>query len=117
MLPEDQDVFDIESALEFMGGDRELLAELIEQFLEDIPRLLQELTQAIQQQDQAIVERAAHTLKGSLATFAAHSATEAAFSLEQIGRENRLNEAAGAFQQLKAELERLKPVLMNAGGN
>jgi len=111
MLPNEGKVFNLESALEFMDGDRELLNELALQFLDDVPRYMEELHAALENADAAVVERTAHTLKGSLSTFAAEIATEAALALELIGRGGNLDKAEAACKNLESEIERLKPIL------
>ena len=94
-----------------MDGDRELLADIVGLFLEDSPNLISQIQEAIANQDRKLLERSAHTLKGSAANFAAEAARQAAFELEQIGREGNLADAEDAFDKLKQEMERLQPAL------
>jgi two-component system sensor histidine kinase/response regulator len=98
---------------ERVGDDRQLLHELIEVFLTDCPRLRQNVHEALLQGDAVKLHRAAHTLKGSVGTFAAGAAWEAAEQLERLAVKGDLSRAAEAVAQLETELERLKPVLLD----
>ena len=50
---------------------------------------------------------AAHSMKGSVDSFAAKPAYEAAFRLESLGRSGSMAGAGDAFEVLKKELDRL----------
>ena len=56
--------FDLESALANLGGDEELLGEVVGLFLEDCPRLLAEIGRAIEERDAPKLGRLAHTRPG-----------------------------------------------------
>jgi HPt (histidine-containing phosphotransfer) domain-containing protein len=94
-----------------VDGDRELLREVANLFFEDTPRLLTEVRNAIQRGDGKALERSAHTLKGSVSNFGARTASEAAFSLEQMGRNGDFARASEAFAQLERQLNLLVPAL------
>ncbi|HSR50892.1 MAG TPA: response regulator [Acidobacteriota bacterium] len=111
--PGDQELFDREQLLERVDHDRELLGEIVELFLEDYPSLLEDIEEAIESQDAYGLERSAHALKGSVGNFMAQRAQQAAFRLERLGREKRLEEAPQAMETLRSELQRLTPALQN----
>jgi CheY-like chemotaxis protein len=92
-------------------GDMELLQELIELFWDSCPQMLSEMQEAIAAQDSKSLTSSALTLKGSVGSFAATRAFEAALSLEQIGRAGDCSQAASALAKLEIELDRLRPVL------
>jgi HPt (histidine-containing phosphotransfer) domain-containing protein/CheY-like chemotaxis protein len=96
-----------------LGGDQNLLRELLDAFLQDCPRLLGEIRDAIQAGDATALNEAAHSLKGMLAFFEVHSVTAAALRLEALGREGNLSEAMAAFRDLEKETTRLQVVLSN----
>lgn len=100
-----------EAALDRVGGDKELLAEIAQLFLEDYPRIMADIRTALHSNDAAGVEHAAHSLKGSVANFGAEPAWQAAFELERIGRSRDLSEAADAFARLSEIFAVLKPEL------
>jgi signal transduction histidine kinase/DNA-binding response OmpR family regulator len=105
------EVLDKRSALEFIGGDQQLLSQLCETFLEQSPKLLNSVRQAIQDRRPKEVSMLAHTIKGSVSIFAAGKATNAASRLEQIGKSNDLSQADEAVEALTQELARLQPEL------
>jgi HPt (histidine-containing phosphotransfer) domain-containing protein len=107
-------VLDRESALDHVGGDAQLLAEIAGLFLNEYPAQLATLTAAVQQGDPRLVEKTAHALKGSLATFGAQPAVAAALKLEQAGRAGDLSQApvligdlGNLLQTLHTELDSL----------
>ncbi len=99
------------AALARLEGHSELLAEMAQLFLEDLPRLLLATQDALARTEAKALERAAHTLKGSLGNFVAIPAVAAAASLEKLAREGDFAGAASAYQVLEEELERLKPAM------
>ena len=103
--------FDLEDALEKVGGDMEIFREIIEVFLESYPDQLREIRKAIDDSDAGVLERASHTLKGSVGTFAAKKAHETALRLEAIGREGKLEGAPGEYSKLEQELKELEAAL------
>ncbi len=97
--------------LERVGGDMDLLRELIHVFVADSPRLWQNVRTALTQGDAAQLNRAAHTLKGSVGIFGANAARAAAERLELLAEQGDLTRAGEAAAHLETELERLKPIL------
>jgi two-component system sensor histidine kinase/response regulator len=65
------EAINIEAALDQLDGDRALLLELVELFLEELPTLMTRLRVSIQNNDSVNVAQAAHKLKGSVAVFGA----------------------------------------------
>jgi HPt (histidine-containing phosphotransfer) domain-containing protein len=103
----EEDVFDRAAALERVGGDQELLRELIEMFLAELPGWLTELRQAIDRRDLALIKRAAHTIKGAVSTFAAESAVAAVVHLETMGRDADLAGVEAAWIHFRTMLDQL----------
>jgi CheY-like chemotaxis protein/HPt (histidine-containing phosphotransfer) domain-containing protein len=103
--------FDLEAALEIVQGDRELLIELVQLFLEEKPRQLTDLKQAIVRRDAAGVALHAHSLKGPLNSIGASSAADAAWRLEQMGRSGQMDGVESGGEALERELNRLEPAL------
>ncbi len=104
-------VVDAEALRELMGGDEELMHELIDLFLGGCPRLLRRIDAAIKDGDPRTLNSAAHELKGSMTHFAARAAIQAASSLEELGRGNDLTGASELFERLNAEIARLTVAL------
>jgi len=102
--------FDEELALKSVGGDRELLCEIIEAFLEECPRITTALAAAIERRDTSATHRAAHTLKGDLFTLGASEASSVAQQMEALACKGEWSLDA-THHQLLATLARLLPVL------
>jgi PAS domain S-box-containing protein len=100
-------------ALSRVGGDVELLKEVIELFLDDYPSTFQKIKSAVAASDASAVEQHAHSLKGSVSTFGAGRAFEAAFALEKQGRNRDLTGAQEGLVQLEQALEALRPELVS----
>jgi two-component system, sensor histidine kinase and response regulator len=109
------DIMDMEEVMERVGDDMELLTDMAELFLDDCPRLMSEIRESITRQDSKVLEHSAHTLKGSASNFSAASVVEAAFRLEQMGRDGDITHAEAAYATLEQEMQRLEPVLMMFG--
>src|SRR5262249_37071093 len=82
--PPPEQVVDLDEALGRLGGDRDLLRELAATFLDQAPRWMDAIRQALDRQDAGQLKTSAHPLKGSLGTFAARAAAEAALRLETL---------------------------------
>jgi len=104
-------VVDWETALGRVDGDEALLADLAKLFCEESSRILAAVEQAVARKSAPELERAAHSLKGSVATFAAQDAFEAALKLERLARAGELNGVEEGFAVLAAEVERLRTAL------
>jgi two-component system, sensor histidine kinase and response regulator len=95
---------DLQAALGLIDGDQDLRLDLIVTFLEDYPKSVAELHDAITTGDAPRMAQAAHSLKGVIASFAAHTL---AYELERRGRQRELEGAPAVLQQLEHELERI----------
>ncbi len=108
---DDSAAVDPAAALSRVGGDRELLKALMEEFFNGYPAQREQLREAIDRDDARTVNRLAHTLAGSVGIFGARAATEAARRLEAMGRSGDLTGAKEAWQRLDAAVGGLIPVL------
>ena len=93
--------FHLTEALERVEGDTDLLREMIDIFLEECPRMLADVEHAVAASDPKALHHAAHALKGSVSNFAAPGAATASFTLEKMGRQQKLTQAAAALTTLK----------------
>ena len=108
----DQETLDGLRALQ-QAGAPDVLGEIIDVYLENSVKLLQTLREAVTQADDVdsdAMRRAAHTLKSSSAQLGATGLADLCKDLEQMGRENRTDNAAAVL----AEIERLYPVVCEA---
>ena len=98
-------------ALEYVGGDRGLLQELVQIFIAECPAWLKELQMGLDQNNHVAAQRAAHKLKGTLGNFGAGPAYEMAQRLETLCRASKLDDVAEVWSLLEKELVRLLPAL------
>src|SRR5262249_58589383 len=94
-----------------MGGDHELLHQIVEFFQEDAPEYLSRLHSAVEGGDPERVLHAAHSLHGLVVTFGAEAASLAALRLEDIGRSGDLSSVDEAVGALEDEISRLQTAL------
>ena len=103
--------FSREAALVKMGGDEELLKEVVAAFLEAYDGTVGAVEEAVRAADAKALRRAAHTLKGSIATFSTGPVYETALELERCGRDDCMQNAQACYQRLQRELGLLLPEL------
>jgi HPt (histidine-containing phosphotransfer) domain-containing protein len=106
-------VVDWHEALHSVNGDRRLLRDIVEAFLDESPRLLATMRRAIEKQDGRTLQRAAHTLKGSTGYFGATHASEMALQLETMGKKSDMAHAHNALADMEREMAKLTPVLVD----
>ena len=100
-------VLDADALMLNLDGNVALLQALAEIFTTSAPTQLSDIEDAISRQDAEAIMRGAHTIKGSVATFQARAAVDAAAVLEKIGDSGDLSDANPAFEELSKELKRL----------
>ncbi len=104
-------VLDEAALMEYVGGNRKFLWELVDLFLEDLPERLLTVKLAVKARDAQALASEAHALKGAISHFAARRATQSALQLEQLGRSGDLDGLDEAFSELKWETGRLSRAL------
>ncbi len=109
--PYEDCVFNTVRARQQVGGDEDLLIELIQMHLDGIPKLVEEIHDALVAADYETVKRIAHTLKGSMGLLSAERAFEVARDLEQTAARVDVAECDKQFAMLETELHRLKLAL------
>src|SRR5271154_2079312 len=103
-------------ALSRVGGDSDLLREIVELFLADYPSTLDKIRSAVSARDASAIEQHAHSLKGSVSTFGAENAFNAALALERQGRTKDLADVEAGLSQLEGALGALRPELESIQG-
>jgi len=109
---------DLTHLRELVGGDEEVLGEILDLFMEDGPRQIAALGEAITQGDWEEAGRLAHTLKGSASNVGAEPLRQAAWSLEQHSRGEVGGEAkegaTALLSRCEAEMARVAAYLERA---
>jgi signal transduction histidine kinase/CheY-like chemotaxis protein len=103
--------FNREELIDRLGGDADLLGDVIQLFLEDCPKRMAAIAAAVEQRDPEAIRTTAHALKGAAGTIAAAAVFEAAQALERLGAEKRLEPAEAAFRVLTREAASLTDTL------
>jgi two-component system, sensor histidine kinase and response regulator len=111
-VDEAEPALDRARALERIGGDVVLLAEIARLFMQEYPMLVGQIRRACAAGDSHELERAAHSLKGAAANFSAAATVHAALMLERMARAGDLSQASRAIELLEAELARVHPELV-----
>jgi CheY-like chemotaxis protein/nitrogen-specific signal transduction histidine kinase/HPt (histidine-containing phosphotransfer) domain-containing protein len=104
-------VLDWREAMAQVDGNESLLRELAQLFLGECRGWMADLDQAIAANAASQVKRLAHNLKGSLSTFGAKTAYDAALELEVMGRADDLVGARQAYEALCDAVQRVQPLL------
>jgi two-component system, sensor histidine kinase and response regulator len=105
--PPGESPLDIGEALQRLGGDRELLDEMLALLVAEIPKRLSEFRAAAAAQNVAALRMLAHTLKGATANLGAQPARRAAEQLEELCGQGPVLAIEGPLADLERELLRL----------
>ncbi|GAA6621824.1 response regulator [Scytonema sp. NUACC26] len=98
-------------SLKEMIGDDNLLAELLENYLQDARERVQTIRDAIASQDAASLHITAHSLRSISASVGAIQLATLCQQLEAIGRDGTTNGTSTLGSELKAEYERVEASL------
>jgi CheY-like chemotaxis protein len=104
---------DWEQALSGIDGDHELLADVINVFLDALPDTLNSIETSLFELRTKDVERVAHSLKGELLALGAPSVATLARELEKAGRENNFATAKQVFVTLQQQVLGLREPLID----
>ena len=91
------------AALDNLGGDRELLRDLLVVFKDEWPERLQAMHTAVAGASAPDLMQAAHALKGALRVLGVDDVTAIAERLETFAREGRSEDATGLIARLERE--------------
>lgn len=102
----------LQSFRDMVGENAEnILAEMIDCYLEDAPKLLRAIAQAVASYDAIALRQAAHTLKSSSATLGAKTLSHLCKELEATSRTGNTNVGLDKVPHLEAEYEKVKIAL------
>jgi signal transduction histidine kinase/DNA-binding response OmpR family regulator/HPt (histidine-containing phosphotransfer) domain-containing protein len=100
--------FDFARALKEFEGDRQLLEEVLVEFVAAVRCQLPVLGAALAAGDAERVQREAHSIKGGAANLTADGLSRAARELEHIGNSGTLDGGQDALERLAAEFARFE---------
>ncbi|MGM0427003.1 MAG: PAS domain S-box protein, partial [Thermodesulfobacteriota bacterium] len=104
---------DFEKALAEFEGDRELLIEVFNEFLENVRVQVEMISQALFRDDFEKIKREAHTIKGGAANLVAQKLSMIALDLEKSAESNDLKGCERHLEMLAKELELLTSCAQN----
>jgi two-component system sensor histidine kinase/response regulator len=94
---------DRDRLMERLGGDEQLLTDVVRLFLDDCPMRLAAIKAAVDSRDGEAIRTTAHALTGAAANLSAQGLYDAARMLERLGAEGRLEPAEAAWRRLSME--------------
>src|SRR5689334_15009028 len=95
------EVFDLEGTMQRLGGNRTLLADLIQLYVEDSPPLLDRIDMGVKALRCDDVRRAAHSLRGLAANFGAAMLAGPLYRLEEAASQGHLEDASTLALQIR----------------
>jgi HPt (histidine-containing phosphotransfer) domain-containing protein len=106
-------VFDPDGFRDQLAYDQDLIAEIVNLFLDESKVQLSQMQDAVEAGDFNTLKRISHTLKGSLGSLHAARSRERAQELETRAKESDAAGCQSAFLELLADLEALRPHLVS----
>lgn len=105
--------FNVLAAFKNMVGNNaeNIVADLIDCYLEDTPQLLQAMTMALDSTDQIALRQAAHTLKSSSATLGATNLAQLSKDLESLSNLDNTQSIKSKIEAIIAEFAQVKVAL------
>jgi HPt (histidine-containing phosphotransfer) domain-containing protein len=103
--------FNLEAALDSVGGDSEILRDASRVFLDTLPDTVEGIQRALDTDNPTLLHALSHSLKGSLLIFGAEDARCLAAELERRGRGGEAMACQEMFESLKKSLLDLKTEL------
>lgn len=97
-------LIDWEQAFETVGGDRQLLTDLLTVFLRDRNSMVQNIETAIKEQNSKELRLSAHSIKGALTHLGARESAKLAMQLEELGTKQNLQNAEKIFSEFELSL-------------
>ncbi len=94
-------------------NDPELLAEMVDLFLDNCPAMIGAIRSAVLQGDRRSLHCAAHSFKGAVGNFCIPSAFDLAQRLELLAERNQTPEAEAICRALEAQMSLAAPLLRN----
>jgi HPt (histidine-containing phosphotransfer) domain-containing protein len=109
--PADKEILDTDDLADRIGGDQEIVVEILGVFRESCDDSMDEIRQALDAGDPERIERSAHALKGALGNISARAGHRAALKVEKLGESGDVEGARQAFAELERRIEELEQVL------
>jgi HPt (histidine-containing phosphotransfer) domain-containing protein len=99
---------DLEQAVNEFEGDKELLGEVLKEFVDNVLRQIETIREALQRGDAEVVRREAHSIKGGASNLTARQLAETALELETLAKSGSIVEGRDNLDRLVDESDRLR---------
>ena len=99
--------FDYANAVARLDGDDELFKELSVVFLDNVESQLKDIEKSLNEYDAEAIRTTVHTFKGSISLLETKRLFNMILVLEQLGMENKLEEAKGKYDDILSEINML----------
>ena len=107
---------DLKVLLAGFGGNRGLVDEVVDVFLEDTPKMLERIRSAARARDAVELASAAHALKGSAGLFSQGAAYQSARNLEHLAKSGDFSKVDAACADVEADVSQLMAELRHLRG-
>ncbi|MEA2060005.1 MAG: ATP-binding protein [Thermodesulfobacteriota bacterium] len=101
-------VFDRKGMLDRLMGDEDLVDNIVQGFIQDIPRQIETLSQFHEKKDIQGAQRQAHTIKGAAANTGGEALKAMALEMEEAGKNGDLDGIKNRMDGLQREFHRLR---------
>ena len=104
----EKETLDFSAAMDRVDNDQDLFFELVDMFFEDYDAQMETISKGVDALNFSDIEATAHAMKSALGNLGGMVAYDAAFSLEQAGRESiseNLREKFEAFKKAVADFK------------
>jgi len=98
---------DWERAFETVGGDRQLLCDLIKVFLKDRDSMVGNIARAISEKNDKELRLSSHSIKGALSHLGARETALLATKLEEMASAKELDDVEAVFEEFSKSLQPL----------
>jgi CheY-like chemotaxis protein len=102
------DAIDRDSLMALVGGNPELIRELVGLYFSNLPKHLDQIREGIETSDTRAVRFGAHAIKGMSLNLTARAVANTALTLEKLSRDGDLTGADDLFQELTRQTNTLK---------
>lgn len=99
--------FNLSGTMETVMGSEALFQQIADMLIESSPHHIAKIKEAIAGNDSGALEREAHSLKGAVGNFGADDVYDAAFHLEELGKNGEMASAAEGLTKLERALVKL----------
>lgn len=108
---DDEILFDADTLLDKLGGDKKSFQEMLSIFLEDSQRQINQLEKCIETRDAPAVRSQAHSFKGASGNIGAPGLHKIAARIEKAGKQGNLYMAGNEYTELEREYSRVRKTM------